>query len=184
MLQLAHSHVAYHAYKEDMTHIIPRKRLDPSIYRKAIESLVIVCADAVPINRQKKTFYLCKRRRKPNPGWWWIGGRLFAGELPEEAIQRHFRRETSLRLTQKRFTLISLNRYFWKDREQRPQNIGCDGLVYTFIIEPSRIELGIIAKHLDPREYDAKHGLQEFDYKRLKQEKVNSAILDLYKEVF
>ncbi len=109
---------------------------------------------------------------------------MFAGEMPEDSIRRHFLEETSLRLRQDRFCLISLNRYFWKDREQKPQNVGCDGLVYTFVVELFPKEIRTMSEHLDPREYDAKYEIQEFDSERLKKEKVNPAILDLYKEVF
>ena len=167
-------------WKRDM----PKKHLDEETFKKAIEAFVVVSTDAVIIDRQKRVFYLAQRSVKPMQGWWVIGGRSFAGETPIESIRRCFERETSVCFPLNRFELIRLNRYFWKDREQKPQNLGYDSLAYTFAVELTQEEIEAAAKGLDPNEYKTRAGLQEFNLKRLRVEGVHPMIIDLYQQLF
>lgn len=171
-------------YVEDLNHQMPPRLLDNKTYALAMESFVVVCTDAILANRQKGIVYLAYRRVKPMQGWWIIGGKSFAGETPKDSIQRCFKRETSLELPKERFALIGLNRYFWKDRKQEPQNVGSDNLAYTFIVEPTPDEIVIVSQSLDPQEYDRNIGLQKFNLERLISKNVHPVILDLYQQIF
>jgi len=170
-------------YIENASHKMPRKFLDEKTYAQAIAAFVVVCTDIILINRKKRLFYLAKRRVKPQQHWWVIGGRSFAGELPEDAAKRCLQRETSLIIAKSRLRLIKINRYLFKSRQQKPQNIGVDLIGYTFILEATSKELALASASLDTNEYESL-GLQAFNYKRMKKEKVHPMLLDLYNQLF
>ena len=176
--------VPYNNYIEDPDHRMPKKFISEGAYREAIEAMVIVCVDVVPFDRYRKVVYLAKRKHKPAMGWWWIGGRISAGEGAEEAACRIVKRETSLDVITKRFSLLSINRYFWKEREQIPQDVGSDNIGYIFTVELTQKELQQASQGLDTEEYDRMSGLQEFDRDRLMRERAHGAILDLYDLLF
>lgn len=163
---------------------MPRIFLDDETYGKAIQSLVVVAADAVPINRERKSFYLAKRIAKPIQGWWELGGRIFPGEPEGVAISRIVKREASVEISPDRFTLVSQSRYFLKDRQQEPQDAGADVFCYHFIVELSDYELKVASANLDEREYERSVGLQEFDRARIVHEHLEQPIVDLYDVVF
>ena len=154
------------------------------LHSRVLESYINVCADAVPVNFQRKTIWLAKRRIKPQQDWWWIGGAMRAGETEEEAIVRKFKAETSLQVAPERFKFVCLNRYYWKDRQQAPQDRGCDCLAFTFLVELDDKELEVVIRGLDSHEYGAASGLQEFDRQRLVEVHAHPAILDFYNQVF
>lgn len=169
-------------YIEDTSHQMPRRFLTKEAYAAAMESMVVVNADAVIINSYRRTIYLARRCVKPWKGWWMIGGRVFAGELPEDSMQRCFQRETSLYIEKDRFRLIGMYRYLWKDREQEPQSAGSDNLGYTFAVELSEQELLAATQMLDRKEYAG--GLSEFDRDRIVRENVHPVLSDIYKKLF
>ncbi|MEK7584505.1 MAG: NUDIX domain-containing protein, partial [Patescibacteria group bacterium] len=133
---------------------------------------------------QRKTLYLAKRSVKPQQDWWIIGGRTNAGEDPFASVARCFNRETKLNIEPARFTFVSMDRYLWKERKQEPQKNGCDAFSYTFCVELTDDELRRAGASLDPKEYDTKNGLQEFDYPRLIEANVHPVLLDLYNDIF
>ena len=184
LLKILEGNVPYRAYFELGTKKMPRVFLDDATYGKAIQGLVIVVADAVPINRERRTFHLAKRIAKPIRGWWELGGRIFPGEPESEAISRIIQREASIEVSPERFTLVSQNRYFLKDRQQEPQDAGTDAFCYHFVVELSDYELKIASANLDEKEYERSVGLQEFDRARIVKENVEQPILDLYDTVF
>lgn len=104
-----------------------------------------------------------------------------AGEIPSASIKRCFKRETSLDVSEEKFKFVCMNRYFWKDRQQEPQDIGCDSLAYMFYLELSDEEFSKII--LESHEYGLST-LQEFDKDALVKEKVHPAIFDIYQEIF
>ncbi len=68
--------------------ILPEERyLSEHDYANAIQSLVVVCTDIVIINREEKRIYLAYRKAKPMNNYWWIGGRMRAGETKEESSE-------------------------------------------------------------------------------------------------
>lgn len=165
-----------------------RKKIKPEflpdeVYNAAMRSFVVVCTDAIIINKKEKAVYLAKRRIKPMKNWWVIGGRSFTGELPEESIVRCFERETTLLLAGKRFKMLCINRYLWKDRQQEPQDIGSDNLAYTFAVELTEEEIRAVSMNLNKEEYED-IGLEKFDLKRLRQEKIHPMIVLAYKQIF
>src|SRR3989344_3832419 len=171
-------------YRQDPNYVMSPVFLSDSAYREALDSLVIVCTDAVIINRTKRTFYLAKRSVKPQQDWLIIGGRTNAGQAPFESVARCFNRETKLSVKPERFTFVSMDRYLWKERKQEPQRNGCDAFSYTFCVELSDEELQRAVASLEPKEYDATTGLQEFDGIRLREAKVHPVLIDLYHDIF
>ncbi|MFA6096513.1 MAG: NUDIX domain-containing protein [Candidatus Paceibacterota bacterium] len=170
-------------YREKGRTEIERKFLEKEVYNEAMRSFVIVGTDAIILSGEEKAIYLAKRRIRPMKDWWVIGGRSFNGELPEESIVRCFKRETALKIAKKRFNMLCINRYLWKDREQEPQNVGSDNLIYTFTVKLSEEEIKAVSENLNREEYEDS-GLQGFDLERLQEEKIHPMIISAYKQIF
>lgn len=170
-------------YQERGRKKIKHEFLPIEAYSAAMRSFVVVCTDAIIISKKEKAIYLAKRKIRPMKDWWVIGGRSFTGELPEESIVRCFKRETSLKIAKKRFKMLCINRYLWKDREQEPQDVGSDNLAYTFIVELDEKERTAVSKNLNKGEYED-IDLEKFDLKRLREEKVHPMIIFAYKQIF
>ena len=149
-----------------------------------MQAFVIVCTDAIVVDRKKRTVWLARRAVLPMKGLWIIGGRRFAGEAALDSITRCFKRETGLTVTPERFSFIMATEYRWKDREQEPQNLGSHNLSYTFAVELTAEERITAANSLEKKEYQPGFGLQEFDRERSVREHVHPVILDLYDEIF
>jgi hypothetical protein len=171
-------------YAESPSFAMPQVYLSEDAYGKAMESLIIVCADVLFINRARRTVFLAKRLASPLPGLWVIGGRLFAGECERDGAQRCVARETGLSLEAHRFSPLCMNRYICPVRKQPPQEKGSDTMAYTFLAELLPDELGFASDHLDPDEYDTTFGVQEFSRERLVQEDARQALLDMYDLAF
>jgi ADP-ribose pyrophosphatase YjhB (NUDIX family) len=74
---------------------IDYRRLDASLYKQAVENLIIVCVDVVLRRRSDGKLLLFYRRDKPaNAIWWWPGGRMFRGETFFDTCIRKIRDET------------------------------------------------------------------------------------------
>lgn len=171
-------------YVEDSSHVYPKIHLSDEEYANAIQTLVVVCTDVVFIDRPKKTIYLARRASKPAQGWWWfIGGRSRVGEDERSSIQRCVLRETKLTISKERFEFVCMNRYFFKNRAQPPQEVGCDSLCYVFCLELTPEELNGI--QLDAQEYVAGNELRAFTYADLvKDPDVTPQVLDVYLRIF
>lgn len=157
-------------------------RLGDVEYGRAIQSLVLVCTDVGIIDSATQTIYLAKRASKPNSGrWWFVGGRTFPGESEHRSIKRCFRRETGLNIALRRFRFVCINRYFWADRAQSPQEVGCDSLCYTMSVELTLTE--IMSVRLDTHEYEG--GLRPFKYSELLHTpNIGEPVIDFYQRVF
>ncbi len=158
--------------------------LPEDIYSKALDSLIVVCADIIPINRKKRLIYLASRKIKPVIGWWFIGGRIFAGEKEVDAASRIFKRETSISILPERFKFFSSHRYFMDVRAQPPQDSPCDMLGFNFTVELKPKEFKKASKNLDPNEYEDGSSLKAFSRDDLVALKVHIPLLDLYDEIF
>lgn len=169
-------------YVEQPGHVYQPLRLEEAEYARAIQSLVVVCTDIGIIDPEFKTIYLVRRFSRPASGWWWfIGGRSRIGETEQQSARRCFRRETRLLIGEERFNFVCMNRYFFKDRQQLPHEVGCDSLCYTLSVQLTKEERNRIV--LDPREY--RGGLQAFRYEELQStERVQDPIRDFYTKVF
>lgn len=157
--------------------------LEEREYARAIQSLVFVCTDIGIIDVSSKMIYLAQRALRPGSGWWWfIGGRSHIGETEYQSAQRCFKRETGLLIAEERFNFVCMNRYFFKDRQQEPREVGCDSLCYTLSLNLTDEERAQIT--LDSSEYLG-GGLQAFDYERLKStEGVHDPVRDFYTKIF
>lgn len=154
-------------------------------YAKIIQSLVIVCTDALIIDRKKQTIFLAKRRAKPAAGkWWYIGGRTFAGETFKESVQRCFKRETKLKLPTSRFKFINTQVFIFNERQQYPQNFGYHAIGFDFTVELTLKERAKASSSLDKAEYKTGTGLKEFSRQELIKERVHPAIIENYDRVF
>ncbi|HEX7230932.1 MAG TPA: hypothetical protein VF452_11105 [Candidatus Binatia bacterium] len=151
LLKISEGNVPYRTYFELGTKKMPPVFLDDERYGKAIQSLIVVAADAVPINKERRTLYLAKRIVKPILGWWELGGRILRGEPESEAISRIVKREASIEVSPERFILVSQGRYFLKDRQQEPQDAGNDTLCYHFAVELTDPELRVASANLDEK---------------------------------
>ncbi len=149
-------------------------------YSKTLDTMVVVCADAVIVNKHKKTFFLAKRNVKPMQGWWIIGGRVLPGEQPHEAIVRKFKAEAGVSLDENRFTFVGFIRHQWKDRKQSPTDHPVDDLSYTFFVELTDEEFIIAKNSLDKKEYQG--SLKEFTKEDLKP--LHPSLSYLYEQIF
>lgn len=173
-------------YREESGLEIPYKWLSEEVYSEALESLVVVAADVLFIDAASpKTFLFPFRKVKPmGNSFWFVGGRVNAGEPEGDAIGRIVARETGLVLPSERFNLVAINRYFFKDRQQKPQNKGYDCLSHVFTATLSIEERDSAARNLDPNEHDISAGLRAFDLPALEAAHVHAAITDLHVLLF
>ena len=171
-------------YVEDPRHQMPSVYLPETVYAQAIGSFIIVCTDALVMNRTQRTIALVQRIARPMRGFWCMGGRRQAGERAEASVRRCFQRETQLALPEKRFHFLGAYEYHWKDRAQEPQDTGSHNLSYQFTVELDADERAFVAGHLDPREYDPAFGLQDFTRPELVAAGAHAVILDWYDTLF
>lgn len=172
-------------YKEDHDVKFDRVFLEEETYAKAIESLVLLCADTLIVNKNKRLVYLAHRKHKPQQGWWFLGGRIFTGETEQSSAARCVERETVKSFPPEMFELVSINRYFFKDREQEPKNTPSDSLSFTFILNiEDAATIQDMARHLNKDEYNVDLGIVAFDKEKLSSEKVHTAIIDIYDMLF
>lgn len=180
---------SYRTYVEDPGHQMPPTHLSEDTYALAIEAFVVVTADIIIYDPCKATVRLAKRRVQPLPGWWSMGGRIYAGESEKSAAVRIFKSETGVEVLPDRLRPLGLHRYFLAKRKHEPQVKGADCLAFTFAVELSPEELGYASAHLDPKEYETTLGLREFDYQGLKrlaerEDHPYAALRHLYEALF
>lgn len=116
-------------------------------------------------------------------GWFWMGGnRGGINEPLTQGLLATIEQETKLTtITPDRLVLRALMEYFWKDRSQAPQEVGCHMLVLTYSADITEEEAGRIV--LDPNEYE-EGVLREFTREDLVREGVFPSILDMYDLIF
>jgi ADP-ribose pyrophosphatase YjhB (NUDIX family) len=169
-------------YPETDELVLKGSFMSDAAYAEAMDSMVIVCTDVVIVDPDSETIMLVKRKAKPMKGWWWIGGRVRKGEPFVIAAARNFKRETGLDIALERFVYVMDSRYFWKDRQQEPQDAGSDNLAYTFSVELTADELEQIV--LDPNEYEQEAGLTKFDFLALKAPDIHPVIRTFFNTIF
>ncbi|MBI4437755.1 hypothetical protein HY631_02285 [Candidatus Uhrbacteria bacterium] len=158
--------------------------MEDRVFASTIDHLIVVCTDAVIINRVRRTLYLCRRCVRPMRGLWVIGGRRRKGETPLAAMSARFQRETGLVLPQERFVFLMVTEYLWQDREQEPADRGMHYLGHQFVVELTNRELLYATLHLEPTEFDRAYGIQEFTRDRLVCEDVHPVLLEIYDSIF
>jgi ADP-ribose pyrophosphatase YjhB (NUDIX family) len=167
----------------ESAHKMKNVRLDDCDYPKAIGAMIGVCTDAIIIDRENRVFYFPHRSIKPMKGYWSIGGRRLPGESASEAVARNFKRETSVKIMPKRFQPTSIIEVIWKDRKEKPTNVGKHDLIHVFIIELTKNELAKATANLCVTEYKT-DSLEPFDRKTMVTRKIHPALLDIYDKVF
>lgn len=159
---------------------ITPQHMPDEAYEQAIRGMIIDCTDVLMWDPLAKATYLAKRRAKPNPSWWVIGGRRMPGETPEKSAIRCFERETGIQIEPSRLVFLVENEYLWKDREQQPQDVGCHAVARVFGMVPTKAELAKIKSGLDAREYDVEAGIRSFTIEEIRDGKLHSALFDLW----
>ncbi len=133
------------------------------------------------IDSATKKLYLAFRTAIPLQNeWWWIGGGILPSQTAEEAAITNVKRETGMQLDPKRLILRADHDYFWKDRTQDPQDIGCHmrGITFTYEIAPDELA------QINLNEEYGNGGLRGFIREELVEAGVVMAVLDLYDQVF
>ena len=171
-----------HVYIED-NHGIQSKRLEKHLYAQAIESLIVVCADILIINKKKKLIYLAERSVKPMKGFWSIGGRRFVGDTLVESVRNNFLRETSVNINMEKFEYICTKEVIWKDRKEEPQDFGKHDLVQFFYVELDFEELKQASRNLCKSEYSQK-GLVSSDRNKIKDYNIQQIMVQIYDKIF
>ena len=172
------------SYTETGYKPIPSIYLPDGEYARLLLCVVPACTDIVPINVGREMVYLARRISKPGTGWWWIGKRMAPHETKEEAAARSFEQETRLAIHQNRLKLVAIYDTRTRDRAQKPQDIGCHMVGYTFALEITAAEAAFVSQNLDEKEYDRETGLVAFDREQLLREHVTQPILDLFDHIF
>jgi ADP-ribose pyrophosphatase YjhB (NUDIX family) len=116
--------------------------LPETVYAQALDHLVIVCVDCIPLHAGR--IMLSKRVRPPHPDWWINGGRMRKGETYREAATRLMQRELGLSLASERFQLVGFYSLVWDERAQPPADNGCHVLSVTHSVELSSRECAVI----------------------------------------
>jgi colanic acid biosynthesis protein WcaH len=124
--------------------------LPEDLYAAALDTLVIVCVDFIPLHAGN--MLLSRRTRQPHPSWWVNGGRMRKGELYGEAASRLMRDELGLQVAAERFNLIGHYSLQWDTRAQAPQSNGCHTLSAAHAVELTAEEVDRISPC---EEYDA-----------------------------
>jgi ADP-ribose pyrophosphatase YjhB (NUDIX family) len=118
-------------------------------YGAALDTLVIVCVDCIPLHDGK--MLLSHRTCLPHPAWWVNGGRMRKGELYGEAASRLMLDELGLPLAPERFTLLGHYSLQWDTRAQVPHGNGCHTLSVVHAVELMDHEVDLITPNA---EYD------------------------------
>lgn len=170
------------SYTEPGYQEIPKTYLSEEEYEKALRTFVLLCTDIVIVDKNKKTFYLAKRKHKPINNWWFIGGRMNATETKEESAVRCFKRETDIDIKEEDLEFVALLDHRFKDREQVPQNIGCHTVSYVFVIPREKIDFKKVS--LESEEYVRGAEFEEFDRQKIVDYKVYESMIDVYDSIF
>jgi ADP-ribose pyrophosphatase YjhB (NUDIX family) len=124
-------------------------------YAQALDHLVLVCVDCIPLHAGR--IMLSRRVRPPQPDWWINGGRMRKGETYGEAASRLMQREIGLSLEPRRFQSLGFYSLIWDERAQPPCDNGCHVLSVTHNVELASHEVASISLN---DEYDAAQWIQ------------------------
>jgi ADP-ribose pyrophosphatase YjhB (NUDIX family) len=112
----------------------PDDKIPDATYGKALDYLVIACVDLVFLC--KNQILLIKRNRYPRCSWWIVGGRMSAGENPQDAASRKALQEAGLdNLHPSRFKYVGVYSTCFAVRHQAPEHHGSHTLNVTYSVE-------------------------------------------------
>lgn len=119
-------------------------RLSDEAYGLALDAIVKACVDVVLVHRDSKKVLLGNRRVQPQPGLWFIGGRMIPGESPEETAARHVKHDTKLAIAPSAFSFVTVSSYVWALRHQPPAVNGTADIALTYFCLIGDEEAGLI----------------------------------------
>ena len=173
-------HVPHFQEKDRSNPYTSGDRMPVETYSKALDYLVIGCVDLVFTCRSQ--VLLAQRDRPPRASWWLIGGRMTAGETPEQAAIRKAAEEASLDILPDRLQFVGVYSTCFATRFQAPQEHGLHSLNLTYRVELTAAEQGAIA--LDRSEYCAWEWVELAQVgDRLEvQDRIDAALLQILKD--
>ncbi|MGB3495684.1 MAG: NUDIX domain-containing protein, partial [Elainellaceae cyanobacterium] len=101
-------------------------------YGQCLDYVVITCVDIVFFHRDQ--LLIGKRKTYPKRGWWIIGGRMYAGESPLEAVARKADQEANVQVDQSRFLFVNAYSTCFATRQQEPQHHGLHSVNLTYTL--------------------------------------------------
>lgn len=121
----------------------PNDRLSQAVYSQALDHVVVACVDLVLTH--KGQVLLAKRNTLPRLSWWFIGGRMVAGEDPKATAQRKAAQEAHLApLDPARLCCLGVYSTCFATRQQPPIHHGAHSLNITYHLEltpPEKVRL-------------------------------------------
>lgn len=112
----------------------PSDRLPQAVYSQALDHLVFACVDLVLTHAGQ--VLLAKRNTQPRPSWWFIGGRMVAGEDPKATAQRKAAQEAHLASWDPaRLRCLGVYSTCFATRQQPPTHHGAHSLNITYHLE-------------------------------------------------
>ncbi|KAI8471757.1 MAG: hypothetical protein J3K34DRAFT_520281 [Monoraphidium minutum] len=122
-------------------------------YGRALDALVKACADVLMRDTETGEILIMRRIVHPQPDWWFVGGRMKAGDTPLAAAAKNVKRETGLELPPERFTPLCTMSMLWQKRKQEPADNGTADISVVFLVGVTPQERAALA--MDGAEYDA-----------------------------
>lgn len=101
-------------------------------YARTLDAVVKACSDVLVMNG--RNVLLARRSVEPQPGWWFIGGRMRPGETPQEAAARHVSHDLGLLIEASKFQFLTAVSYVWARRKQPPQENGTADVALVFYV--------------------------------------------------
>ncbi|KAF5833277.1 hypothetical protein DUNSADRAFT_10477 [Dunaliella salina] len=123
-------------------------------YGRALDTFVKGCADVILRDGATKEVLILKRIVHPQPDWWFMGGRMRAGETPQQAAAKNVKRETGMDIAPDRFRAVCAASYLWSMRKQAPSDNGTADIVVVQSAEITGPERDIASKDWDTEEYE------------------------------
>lgn len=127
--------------------------LEDEEYGRALDCFVKGCADALLQDEETGELLLLQRTSHPQPDWWYLGGRMRAGDTPLQAIVKNTRRETGLDLPPDRFDQVCTVSMLWQKRKQEPEDNGTADISVVFVARVTPSERAAVT--VDSREHRA-----------------------------
>ena len=156
-------------------------------FKKGLERFIAVCADAVPVNLARKTFWMPTRIPDSHcPGLWMFGGQRTAfSPSITGALSAIIKAETGLDIDPERLIFAMSTEQIHDVRAQDPADAGIHVKIDAHYFEITEEEIKAVV--LSPKEYVAELGLLEYDRKGLEgltDHHLQPYLLDLHKAIF
>jgi ADP-ribose pyrophosphatase YjhB (NUDIX family) len=115
-------------------------KFSDEVYARILDSIAVACGDSILVCGDE--LLLAKRNIEPRADHWAIiGGRMIAGERPEETARRRLFQETGLQIDDlSRFEFSEVYSAYYPIRAQAPANNGSHTINFTFIVKISPAE--------------------------------------------